>query len=154
MNIATDDGCKEAFNKLKFDKNCRYIVFKIQDEVLVWFAFIQIVERVGEKAETWESFIPTLPDDEFRFAVFDLEYTNADNMSVSRLVFVNWNPDSAPIKGKGRVLYATSRENFRSYLDLLTKDITLTSKNDVQYPLTIDDRARINKGIRKMILHT
>lgn len=50
-------------------------------------------------------------------------------MSISKMVFVNWSPDSAPIKG--RVLYATAKESFKKYLDLNTKDITVCSKGDV-----------------------
>lgn len=51
-------------------------------------------------------------------------------MSISKLIFINWNPDDTPLKG--RVLYATAKENFKKYLDLNTKDYTITSKNDVQ----------------------
>lgn len=52
-------------------------------------------------------------------------------MSISKLIFINWNPDSTPLKG--RVLYATAKENFKKYLDLNTKDYTLTSKSDVNF---------------------
>ena len=54
-------------------------------------------------------------------------------MSISKMVFVNWSPDNAPIKG--RVLYATAKESFKKYLDLNTKDITVCSKGDVTYCL-------------------
>jgi hypothetical protein len=50
-------------------------------------------------------------------------------MAISKIIFVNWSPDTAPIKG--RVLYATSKESFKKYLDLNTKDFTLCSKGDV-----------------------
>ena len=49
------------------------------------------------------------------------------------MVFVNWSPDNAPIKG--RVLYATAKESFKKYLDLNAKDITVCSKGDVTYCL-------------------
>ena len=58
-------------------------------------------------------------------------------MAISKLVFVNWNPDGAPLKG--RVLYATAKENFKKYLDLVTKDIILTSKGDVNILIIVDD---------------
>jgi hypothetical protein len=50
-------------------------------------------------------------------------------MPISKLVFVNWNPDSTPLKG--RLLYAAAKENFKKFLDLNTKDFTLSSKTDV-----------------------
>lgn len=74
-----------------------------------------------------------LPDKEYRFCVFDFEFTNADNMKISKLIFINWNPEDAPLKN--RILYATAKENFKKHLDLNTKDYTLGSKNDVRVPL-------------------
>jgi hypothetical protein len=49
-------------------------------------------------------------------------------MSISKIIFVNWSSDNAPIKG--RVLYATAKESFKKYLDLNGKDYTLGSKSD------------------------
>jgi len=84
---------------------------------------------LGEKEADWDQFIQELPDNEYRFCVFDFEFTNNDNMLVSKLIFVIWASDTAPIKN--RVLYATAKENFRKYLDLNTKDFTLGCKSDV-----------------------
>ena len=50
-------------------------------------------------------------------------------MAITKIIFVNWSPDNAPIKG--RVLYATAKEAFKKYLDLNTKDYTLGSKTEV-----------------------
>ncbi len=54
-------------------------------------------------------------------------------MAISKMIFVNWSPDNAPIKG--RVLYATAKESFKKYLDLNTKDVTVCSKGDVTFIL-------------------
>ena len=64
--------------------------------------------------------------------MFDFEFKNKDNMNISKLIFISWNPDSSPLKG--RVLYSTAKESFKSYLDLNTKDYTLNSKADVLLP--------------------
>ena len=50
-------------------------------------------------------------------------------MNITKLIFVNWNPDTAPIKN--RILYATAKENFKKHLDLNNKDYVLNSKSDV-----------------------
>lgn len=50
-------------------------------------------------------------------------------MEISKLVFITWNPDGAPLKG--RVLYAASKEAFKKYLDIGTKDYSITSKDEV-----------------------
>lgn len=54
-------------------------------------------------------------------------------MAISKMIFINWSPDQAPIKG--RVLYATAKESFKKYLDLNTKDFTISSKGDVNINL-------------------
>ena len=50
-------------------------------------------------------------------------------MNITKMIFINWCPDNAPIKG--RVLYATAKEGFKKYLDMNTKDFTLGAKGDV-----------------------
>jgi hypothetical protein len=60
-------------------------------------------------------------------------------MAISKMLFINWAPDSAPIKG--RVLYATAKESFKKYLELNTKDFTICSKGDVNFmSKNLDDR--------------
>ena len=50
-------------------------------------------------------------------------------MNISKMVFINWCPDSAPIKG--RMVYATAKESFKKYLDILGKDYHISSKGEV-----------------------
>ena len=72
-----------------------------------------------------------LPDKDYRFAVFDFEFTNGDGMHVSKLIFVNWCADGSPMKTK--ILYATAKEAFKKYLDTLGKDYTMSPKGNVNY---------------------
>lgn len=63
-------------------------------------------------------------------AVFDLEFTNSDGMNISKLFFVYWLPDGTPLKIK--LLYATFKESFKSYLDIGSgKEIVVNSADDV-----------------------
>ena len=101
---------------------------------------MQVVERIGKREENWDGFIQSLPDDEYRYCVFDFEFTKEDGMHISKMVFVNWSPDAAPIKA--RMLYATAKEAFKKYLDLMNKDHTLSSKGDVPIHPNPDDRKR------------
>ena len=52
-----------------------------------------------------------LPESEYRFVVFDFEFTNNDNQHISKIIFVSWNPDTSPLKG--RMVYAASKEHFK-----------------------------------------
>lgn len=140
MNLQTDDKCKEEFEALKFKKEARYIVYVIKDEKIVRWCLNQVVERVGGRDETWDSFLGSLPENEYRYCVFDFEFTKEDMMHVSKMVFVNWAPDGSPIKG--RMLYATAKEAFKKYLDLMHKDYTLGAKGDVNINLNAVDHRR------------
>ena len=108
---------------------------------------MQVLERAGKKEETWTDFIFSLPANEFRYTVFDISFTNHDGMNISKIFFCNWNPDSAPLKT--RLLYATAKENFRVYLDLNGKEITLNSPDDVPSPSTQYNEAAIIKEFDK-----
>ena len=89
----------------------------------------QVIEGVGEREKTWQDFMETLPANEYRFSVFDLEFTSHDGMHVSKLFLCNWSPDSSPLKH--RMLYATSKEHLKTYLDLYGKEMTISSKDEV-----------------------
>jgi len=51
--------------------------------------------------------LESLPDNEYRFIVFDFEFKNSDNQHITKLIFVSWNPDSSPLKG--RMVYAAAK---------------------------------------------
>lgn len=88
-----------------------------------------MIDSCGPKDQTWEEFIEKLPSCEFRYGVYDFSYTNEDKMNISKVLFVNWNPDEAPIKL--RMIYATAKESFKSYLGLNGKEVTLCGKKEV-----------------------
>lgn len=50
-------------------------------------------------------------------------------MHISKLIFVNWCPDGSPMKTK--VLFATAKEAFKTYLETLGKEVTINAKGDV-----------------------
>ena len=83
---------------------------------------------MGKKGEKWDDFIARMPEKETRFGIFDFIYTNKDQMNISKLLFIHWLPDNAPIKNK--VIYATGKENLKKVFGNL-KEFTVTSKNDI-----------------------
>ena len=62
----------------------------------------------GDDRSTYEEFIGQLPAKEGRYAVYDFNYTLKDGGERSKLLFIVWAPDSAPIKQK--MLYASSKD--------------------------------------------
>ncbi len=56
MNVKTHDDCLKQFENFKFRKiQARYIIYNIVNEEIV-------VERIGEKKESWEDFMEILPE--------------------------------------------------------------------------------------------
>lgn len=55
--------------------------------------------------------LENLPESEYRFVVFDFEFTNNDNQHISKIIFVSWTPDTSPLKG--RMVYAAAKEHFK-----------------------------------------
>jgi cofilin len=60
-----------------------------------------------------------LPPTEYRFGVYDIEFKTNDGINSSKIFFTAWLPEGTKIKIK--MLYATGKESFKSYLDLNTK---------------------------------
>jgi hypothetical protein len=64
-----------------------------------------------------------------RYGIFDFEFTNADQMNISKLLFIYWLPDNTPIKAK--VPYASAKEKFKARLNAALKEFTIGAKNTV-----------------------
>nr|BAU71337.1 actin-depolymerizing factor [Sarcocystis fayeri] len=95
--MGVNENCVKRFNELKLRKTLSWIVFKIQETEIV-------VEKEG-KGDIKE-FMAALPKDDCRFGVYDWG---------SKIQFVLWCPDSAPVKP--RMTYASSKDALSKRLD-------------------------------------
>ena len=76
---------KSAFLELKRRKVHRYVIFRIDDrreEV--------VVEKTGAPGESYEDFTASLPADDCRYAVYDLDFVSDDNCRKSKIFFISW----------------------------------------------------------------
>jgi hypothetical protein len=76
---------KSAFWELKRRKVHRYVIFKIDDrrEEIV-------VEKTGAPGESYDDFTASLPADDCRYAVYDLDFVSDDNCRKSKIFFISW----------------------------------------------------------------
>jgi cofilin len=86
------------------------------------------VDKVGPRNSTWDEFINSMPANLPRYGIFDFEFTNADQMNISKLLFIYWLPDNTPIKAK--VPYASAKEKFKARLNAALKEFTIGAKNE------------------------
>eukprot|EP00764_Aduncisulcus_paluster_P008412 gnl/Carplike_NY0171/273_a385_4594.p1 GENE.gnl/Carplike_NY0171/273_a385_4594~~gnl/Carplike_NY0171/273_a385_4594.p1 ORF type:complete len:111 (+),score=16.00 gnl/Carplike_NY0171/273_a385_4594:94-426(+) len=84
-------------------------MYKINDEMTE-----VVVDRTFDVETTWEQLKESLPEKTPRYIVYDCKYEDSDGATRTKLVFIAWSPDSASIKDK--MVYASSREGFRSQL--------------------------------------
>ena len=126
--MAVHDDCKLKFLELKAKRNYRFIVFKIEEKIQ------QVtVEKLGEPNESYDDFTASLPADECRYAVYDFDFTTAENCQKSKIFFVAWSPDTSRIRSK--MLYASSKDRFRRELDGVQVELQATDPSEMSFDI-------------------
>ncbi|KAI4964671.1 hypothetical protein ZWY2020_060018 [Hordeum vulgare] len=121
--MAVCDECKLKFQELKA-KSFRFIVFKINEKVQQ-----VVVDRVGEKNESYDDFAACLPADECRYAVFDFDFVTDENCQKSKIFFISWAPDTSRVRSK--MLYASSKDRFKRELDGIQVELQATDPSEM-----------------------
>ncbi|KAE8722509.1 Actin-depolymerizing factor 7 [Hibiscus syriacus] len=131
--IAVDDNCKAKFLELKAKRNYRYIVFKIEDATQQ-----VVVDKLGQPDDKYEDLIASMPTNECRYAVFDLDFTTNENCNKSKIVFIAWSPDTSRVRSK--MVYASSKDRFRKELDGVQVELQATDLSEMSYDI-VKERA-------------
>ncbi|CAN1189811.1 Actin-depolymerizing factor 10 [Linum perenne] len=117
--MAGCEECKETFLELKFKRIHRFIVFKIEEKKQK-----VTVEKLGDSCQSYEDFTASLPENECRYGVFDLDFTTPDKLKKSKIFFFSWSPDGSKVRNK--MLYASSKDGFRRKLDGVQIEVQAT----------------------------
>ena len=64
--------------------------------------------------KNYDDFCEDLPDDDCRYGLVDFEYTTNDSRKTSKLIFISWVPDTAPVRKK--MMYSGSKEAIKRVL--------------------------------------
>ncbi|XP_006359679.1 actin-depolymerizing factor 5 [Solanum tuberosum] len=128
------DECKNSYMDMKWKKNHRYIVYKIDEK-----SRLVTVDKVGGPAENYEDLAAALPKDDCRYAVFDFDFVTVDNCRKSKIFFIAWSPAESRIRAK--ILYATSKAGLRRVLDGISYELQATDPTEMGMDV-IKDRAK------------
>uniref|UniRef100_I1K6Z6 ADF-H domain-containing protein n=1 Tax=Glycine max TaxID=3847 RepID=I1K6Z6_SOYBN len=79
------DECKNSFMDMKWKKEHRYIVFKIDEG-----SRLVTVDKLGGPTEGYDDLTASLPTDDCRYAVFDFDFVTVDNCRKSKIFFIAW----------------------------------------------------------------
>ncbi|RHN81816.1 putative ADF/Cofilin, ADF-H/Gelsolin-like domain-containing protein [Medicago truncatula] len=124
--MAVNDECKLKFLELKAKRNYRFIVFKIENQEVV-------LEKLGGKEETYDDFSACLPADECRYAVFDFDFTTAENCMKSKIFFIAWSPDISKVRHK--MVYASTKDRFKRELDGIQVELQATDPSEMSFDI-------------------
>ena len=78
--MAVSDVCKLKFMELIAKRNCRFIIFKIENQEVV-------VEKLGIPDEAYEDFNASQPASERRITIFNFDFTTDQNFQKSNFFF-------------------------------------------------------------------
>jgi len=92
--------------------------------------FIEI-ESQGTRDKTYDDLVEELSPDECRYALVDLDFKTDDGRPTSKIVFITWNPDTAPVRGK--MLYSSSKEALKRVLVGVGTHINATDMAELDY---------------------
>eukprot|EP00270_Netrium_digitus_P014646 TRINITY_DN500_c0_g1_i1.p2 TRINITY_DN500_c0_g1~~TRINITY_DN500_c0_g1_i1.p2 ORF type:complete len:139 (+),score=5.57 TRINITY_DN500_c0_g1_i1:61-477(+) len=120
MNVSGD--CIETFMELKRKKTYRFVVFKIENNVIT-------VETKGPPTATYKDFQASLPENDCRYAVYDHDFVTEDNCQKSKIFFIAWSPDTSRVRVK--MTYASSKDTFRRQLDGVHFELQATDPSEM-----------------------
>ena len=123
--VGVSDDVVSQFNEFKLQKapyNYRYYVYRIEDGVVV-------IDSFGERDATYDQMVDSLPADECRYCLIDMEFETSDGRPTSKLVFVSWCPDTASVRNK--MLYSGSKDALKSALVGVSVHINATDYSEI-----------------------
>jgi cofilin len=91
-------------------KQYKWVTFRIDDS-----GKTVIPDLLGGKTATYDDFVASLAPNDCRYGVYDYEYASPERGTFSKIVFINWAPDDAPVKTK--MMYAATKDFFKGFLD-------------------------------------
>ena len=121
-----------SFQKFKLGQEpykLRYFIYVIQDKKTV------VIEKQGDRSKTYDDFVEDLPENESRYGLIDVEFKTDDGRPTSKIVFISWNPDTAPIRSK--MLYSGSKEALKSALVGVGTHVNATDHSELDFEESI-----------------
>lgn len=122
--VKIDEQVISEFNSFKMSNSHRYLFFKMSDDKSA-----VVLEKSAPISSTYQDFVKDLPTNDCRYAVVNFEYTTESDGHRSKIIFVNWSPETAPIKSK--MVYAGTKNDLRKALVGISIEIQGTDLSEV-----------------------
>ena len=122
--ITVTDEVVTAYNELKLQHKNKYVIFRISDDYKE-----VVVDKYGGSG-SYSDFTAELTGSQCRYGIVDYEYQTADGRSTSKILFVVWAPDSAPIKAK--MLITSTKDAVKKKLVGIGIEVQATDFSELQ----------------------
>jgi cofilin len=87
FTISEDIG--QHFNDLRMKRAYRYLIVALSED-----GTQAVLQTAGARTAPFSEFKAAMPDNQPRYAIYDLEYKTADGRNESKLVFIMYSPDN------------------------------------------------------------
>merc|ERR1711957_153436 len=124
--VAVNADCVEKYSQIKMKKDLRFVTFKIENKKEI------VVDKEGPPANTFDDFKASLPEDEPRYALVDIEFKSEDGRDQSKLTFVFWSPDDKT-SVKDRMLHASSKDAIKKKFPGIMKELQANDNGDLEW---------------------
>ncbi|KAG8463324.1 hypothetical protein KFE25_004835 [Diacronema lutheri] len=136
-----DPACYTTYGELQSGKKLRWITFGVDNSVIKVYATGDASKR---GREAWAEFTSpaSMPDNECRYGVFDLDIVMDDGVHErenTKIVFINWADDNSKIKKK--MVHAASKDSFRKGLDGVAVDYQAADRDELKYGSMLEMKA-------------
>ncbi|KAI9512379.1 actin depolymerizing factor [Russula earlei] len=124
------------FQDLKLKKKHKYIIFGLNEDKT------EIIVLKSSTSKDYEEFLVDLPENQCRWAVYDLEFLKEEGGLRNKIIFYHWSPEGAKIKDK--MVAASSREALRRALVGIAVEIQGTEDSEVALETVLEKAKRGN----------
>jgi len=123
---------EEQLKKTNAADRLKFMVCKIADDKssIKLVGTSKLSEHASNKA-AWEAFSKQLPDNDSRYGIFLFEEKAEDGSLLSKIIFLLWAPDAAPVKSK--MLATSSLDAIKTQLPGIQIEIQATDNSERDY---------------------
>lgn len=122
--VAINDECKSAFQDMQLKHQTRYIMFKIENKKTI------LIAEKADVSKTYDDFLASLPKNEPRYCLVDVEYITKSGADHTKMVFIFWCPDECAVKDK--MLYASSKDTIKKTFSGIQCEIQANDFQDIE----------------------
>ena len=99
-----------------------------------------VVETTAPPSATFQDFLNALPANDSRYVVMDFQYEE-EGARRDKVLFVLWNPDSAPIKKK--MIFTSSLAAFKKMLVGIGAEVQATDRSEIDEAAVLEKVRRV-----------